>query len=107
LYNPPWGFHRISVEEVAQRVSRRRRRSPYLLAAADFGYTLLAALLIFGGLGWWLDGRRYTTPLFLIAGILLGLAVAFNGLLRRLRVIERAEKAERGPGKQPPTDSRP
>lgn len=88
-------------------MSRRSRRSPYLLAAADFGYTLLASLMIFGGLGWWLDGRMRTTPLFMIAGILLGLAVAFNGLLRRLKLIERAEKAERGPEKQPPTDSQP
>jgi F0F1-type ATP synthase assembly protein I len=88
-------------------VSRRTRRSPYLLVAVDFGYTLLASLIIFGGLGWWLDGRANTTPLFLTAGILLGLAVAFNGLLRRLRVIERAEKAERDRDEQPPTQSQP
>ena len=101
------GIHGILDEEVAQRVSRKTRRSPYLLAAVDFGYTLLAALLICGGLGWWLDGRTRTTPLFLIVGILLGLTVAFNGLLRRLRVIERAGKVEKGRDKQPPTESQP
>lgn len=72
---------------------RSPRRSPYLYAAIDFGYTLLASLGLFGGLGWWLDGKLRTAPLFLIAGILLGLAVAFNGLLRRLNAIDRAVKA--------------
>lgn len=82
-------------EEGAPRVSRRSRRpSPYFLVAFDFGYTLLAAVVLFGGLGWWLDGRVGTAPLFLIAGILLGLAVAFSSLLRRLNAMAKAEQAQ-------------
>ena len=81
---------------------RSPRRSPYLFAAIDFGYTLLASLGLFGGLGWWLDGRFNTEPLFLIAGILLGLAVAFNSLLRRLNAIDREVKAAKQDRKQTP-----
>lgn len=77
---------------------RSPRRSPYLFAAIDFGYMLLASLGLFGGLGWWLDGRFNTAPLFLIAGILLGLAVAFRSLLRQLNAIERALQAARKEG---------
>lgn len=86
---------------------RSPRRSPYLFAAIDFGYTLLASLGIFGGLGWWLDGRLNTAPLFLIAGILLGLAVAFNGLLRRLKAIDRAAKALKEEARQKRSNGEP
>ena len=86
---------------------RSPRRSPYLFAAIDFGYTLLASLGLFGGLGWWLDGRFNTAPLFLIAGILLGLAVAFNGLLRRLNAIDRAVKAAKKEETQKTRDGQP
>lgn len=63
---------------------KSREKSPYFLMAMDFGYMLLAAVGIFGGLGWWLDGKAGTAPLFLTGGIFLGLAVAFNSLLRRV-----------------------
>jgi F0F1-type ATP synthase assembly protein I len=33
---------------------------------AGFGLVLLANLLVFGGLGWFLDSRFGTSPLFLI-----------------------------------------
>lgn len=86
---------------------RSPRRSPYLLVAVDFGYTLLASLGLFGGLGWWLDGKLHTAPGFLIAGILLGLAVGFNGLIRRLNAIERAEKAAKREDAQEKRDGKP
>ena len=89
-------------------VSRNsRHKSPYLLTAIDFGYTLLASLGIFGWLGWWLDGRVHTSPLFLIGGIFLGLAVAFSGLLRRLGAIERAQKAAKSQQEREPPDAQP
>lgn len=63
------------------------------MAAVDFGYTLLAALGLFGYLGWRLDARYETMPLFLTGGIFLGLAVAFSSLFRRLNLIEAKRKA--------------
>ncbi|MFW6195058.1 MAG: AtpZ/AtpI family protein [Chloroflexota bacterium] len=45
------------------------------------------ALSIAGGtaLGFWLDGRWDTTPLFTLLGLALGIVVAFFGLFRILR----------------------
>ncbi|MGE5675708.1 MAG: AtpZ/AtpI family protein [Mycobacterium leprae] len=76
---------------------KTREKSPYYLAAVDFGYTLLAAILIFGGLGYWLDNRYSTTPWLMIVGIFLGMAVGFNSLFKRLGLLEQVRKA---PGNQ-------
>lgn len=71
----------------------------------DFGYTLLAAVGLFGGIGWWLDGRAGTRPLFLIAGIFLGLAVAFNSLIRRVNAAMGRAKEKPDAGKPPGPES--
>jgi F0F1-type ATP synthase assembly protein I len=42
---------------------------------AGIGFEFVAALLMFGGLGWWLDGRWGTGPWLLIVGCGLGFAV--------------------------------
>lgn len=65
-----------------------REKSPYFLLAIDFGYTLLAAIGVFGFLGWWLDERYQASPWFLLGGIGLGLAVGFNSLFRKLNMHE-------------------
>lgn len=69
-----------------------REKSPYFLALMDFGYTLLAAVLVFGYLGYWLDQRWGTVPWLMIAGIGLGLAVGFNSLIRRISVLDGKKK---------------
>ncbi len=81
---------------------KTREKSPYFLAAMDFGYTLLASLGVFGWLGWWLDGKYNTSPLFLIGGVFLGLAVGFNSLFKKLALIEKAQKAAKDREKKPP-----
>ncbi|MDB4897130.1 MAG: hypothetical protein JWN15_3392 [Firmicutes bacterium] len=58
----------------------------------DFGYTLLAAVGVFGWLGWWLDRRFGTNPWLLLGGIFLGLAVGFNSLFMKLNLIEQRRK---------------
>lgn len=69
-------------------------RSPWVALATDFGYLLLTSVLMFGGGGYWVDRRRSAEiPWFTFAGILLGLAVAFQSLIRRLGELERREKA--------------
>jgi F0F1-type ATP synthase assembly protein I len=55
-----------------------RRSGP----AAAAGYTLLASLLLLGGIGYALDAWRGTSPWFLITGLLLGLIVGFVELAR-------------------------
>jgi F0F1-type ATP synthase assembly protein I len=51
-------------------------------AAAAAGYTLLAAILIFGGIGYALDAWRGTSPWFLVGGLLLGIVVGFFELAK-------------------------
>jgi len=45
--------------------------------AAGASYTLIGAIIVLGGLGYALDVWRGTSPWFLLAGLLLGLAVGF------------------------------
>lgn len=80
---------------------KTREKSPYFLVAMDFGYTLLAAVGVFGYIGYWLDGRYHRTPWFLLGGIGLGLAVGFNGLFRRLGILEKRRKSGKNPDPKP------
>ena len=53
-----------------------RRSGP----AAAASYSLIGAIILFGGLGYALDAWLGTSPWFLLAGLLLGIAVGFYGL---------------------------
>jgi ATP synthase protein I len=44
--------------------------------------TLVGAILFGTFLGKWVDERLHTTPLFLIGGLLLGLAAGIYGMVR-------------------------
>jgi F0F1-type ATP synthase assembly protein I len=50
--------------------------------AAVAGYTLIAAILVFGGAGYAIDAWRGTSPWFLIAGLMLGIIVGFFELAK-------------------------
>lgn len=67
-----------------------RKKSPLILVAMDFGYTLLVAVVLLGMGGRWMDQHfKLGFPLFMILGGALGLAIAFNGLFRRVELMER------------------
>ena len=55
-----------------------RRAGP----AAAAGYSLIGAIIMFGGIGYAVDAWRGTSPWFLLAGLLLGLIVGFYGLAK-------------------------
>ncbi len=80
---------------------KTREKSPYFLVAMDFGYTLLAAVVVFGYIGYKLDSRYNSSPWFLIGGLGLGLAVGFNSLFRRLGILEKNRKAGKDPKPKP------
>ena len=50
-------------------------------------YTLIGAIVLLGGIGYWLDEWRGTSPSFLLGGLFIGLIVGFyelaNALWRR------------------------
>jgi F0F1-type ATP synthase assembly protein I len=50
---------------------------------ASLGIELAAAVLLFGALGWWLDGLWGTTPWLLVVLAMLGLTAALVRLVRR------------------------
>jgi F0F1-type ATP synthase assembly protein I len=50
--------------------------------AAGAGYTLIGAIILFGGVGYALDGRLGTWPWFLISGLMLGIVVGMWSLAR-------------------------
>jgi len=43
--------------------------------AAGASYTLIGAILLFGGIGYALDAWRGTSPWFVMGGLLLGIAI--------------------------------
>ncbi|RMF09386.1 MAG: hypothetical protein D6762_03870 [Candidatus Neomarinimicrobiota bacterium] len=52
--------------------------------AASASYTLLAAVLLLGGIGYVLDRHYETAPVLLLIGILLGLVVGFYELAKTI-----------------------
>ena len=52
--------------------------------AAALGMTYGATILLFVGVGWWLDERFGTSPWLLIAGSLLGATGGFISLVKKV-----------------------
>ena len=50
--------------------------------AASAGYTLVGAIIMFGGIGYAVDAWRGTSPWFLLAGLMLGVVVGFFELAK-------------------------
>ena len=75
-------------EDEGQFIARSLKYLQETLRAAGpavaAGYTLIAAILIFGGIGYAVDAWRETSPWFLLAGLLLGLIVGFFELAKIL-----------------------
>jgi F0F1-type ATP synthase assembly protein I len=55
-----------------------RRSGPAVVA----GYTLIAAIVLLGGIGYVIDTWRGTSPWFLLAGLLMGVVVGFFELAK-------------------------
>jgi len=53
---------------------------------AEYAFQYAAAIVICTLLGWWIDSNLGTTPLFIIAGVFIGAAAGFIGLLKSLKV---------------------
>lgn len=49
---------------------------------AGIGFEFVAAILIFGGLGYWLDGRWKTSPWLLIVGCGLGFTMGLYLMIK-------------------------
>jgi F0F1-type ATP synthase assembly protein I len=67
---------------------------------SGFGLTWALAVLLFGGVGLWLDSKLGTEPIFLIAGSFLGAGAGFYYLYYHLVIEPRQRSAgDEGDGK--------
>lgn len=60
--------------------------------------TFAVAILVFGAVGWWVDGKLHTRPLFALAGAFVGGVTAFLRLYYRVKADTEKDR-ERGRGK--------
>ena len=49
------------------------------------GFEFVAAVLLPGSLGWWLDGKAGTRPWLMLVGLLLGFGVGLRILMRSVK----------------------
>lgn len=74
---------------------------PSLLAAAGrymgYGLTWALSTLLFLLVGWWLDGKLGTTPLFMILGAFVGAGAGFYSLYRHIVDESKDREGDRNP----------
>jgi F0F1-type ATP synthase assembly protein I len=79
-------------------MERERRATPADEAARSLGIgmTWVVSVVVFTGLGWWLDGRWGTDPLLTLAGALFGTVGGFLYMYHHAVVVPRERQlAER------------
>jgi ATP synthase protein I len=64
-----------------------REVAPYL----TLGFQLAAAVIVFFLIGWWLDTRYGTSPIFELVGVAIG---AVGGMIKFFRTISRLGKQD-------------
>jgi F0F1-type ATP synthase assembly protein I len=52
--------------------------------AASVSYTLIGAIILLGGIGYWIDEWQGTSPWGVFGGLMLGLVVGFYELARTI-----------------------
>ena len=60
----------------------RRDAPPTWIAMSGIGFEFVAAVLLPGALGWWIDRMAGTTPWLMIVGGVLGFIVGLRLLMR-------------------------
>jgi ATP synthase protein I len=60
-----------------------------LAAASSIGIAMVLSVFFGVAAGYWLDGRFDTRPVFILVGLLVGLAAAFNNLIVLSRRLEK------------------
>ena len=81
-----------------------RSRDAASLSLAHLGMTYAGAVALYGFLGWWLDRRVGTLPLFTLLGVALGAVGGFvwiNREVLRAQAREKRDRAESRRGRMP------
>ena len=69
----------FSIAKASRALQENLARSGPVAGAS---YTLIGAILLLGGLGYFLDGRLGTGPWLVVTGLLLGIVVGFYELIK-------------------------
>ena len=70
----------------------------YFALFSEIGLVLLVATLAGVGLGYWVDSRLGTVPLFVLIGLLVGLAVGARGIWSMInRFLARMDEDDKRP----------
>lgn len=77
----------------------RDRRSPWsdMARYSHLGLQLAVSIVLFLWVGWWLDGRVGTVPLFTVLGALTGAAAGFYSLYYHLVIEPRSRNQSSEP----------
>ncbi len=80
---------REAANEKAQE--RRRGNQQGVGIAMRIGIELVAAVMVGSGLGWFLDDKLGTSPIFLLAMVSLGFAVGVMNVIRLAKGLDQSE----------------
>jgi F0F1-type ATP synthase assembly protein I len=75
MAQPPGRFQARSNETLQENLNRGE---PAILAS----YGLIGSILLFGGAGYAIDRWTKSSPVFLLIGLVIGLAIGFYGLVK-------------------------
>jgi F0F1-type ATP synthase assembly protein I len=63
----------------------RKKHLEDLGRLGTLGLTFAASIAVFGGAGYWLDGKIGSSPVFLIAGVFLGATGGFLYIVKAVK----------------------
>ena len=72
------------VSSVKGAVTSFQKAAPYI----NISYVLIAAIAMMGAIGWWVDKKLATSPLFFVLGVLGGLFLGFYNLFKVVKKLE-------------------
>ena len=85
-------FDERDVSQTKRLVGTYAQVGPYMSAGTQFAASIILCMLG----GWWLDEKFSTTPLLLVAGVVLGAVAGFYNLYRTLVSSDRKPDSKRG-----------
>ena len=66
------------------------------LIGSQLACTPLAAIVLCGGIGYWMDKKTGRAPLFTVSGLLLGVVAGVYEMFRLLAAVERLNERRKG-----------
>jgi len=78
---------RKNQDGVNEAFSAYRKAAPYINAI----YAFIGAVILFGFIGWWLDQKFRSEPLFILSGLFLGLGLGFYSLIKTAKKLEKKQ----------------